>query len=318
MRRRRAAPALLSGGALAAVLCAAALVHAVCIGDCPPPDGQVAVNELVLGVNIALGGAALAVCPDYDANGSGSVGVDELIAAVNDALQGCPGAPTPTRPPTSPGTTPPATPTPVASAVPSPTWTLAPGPPITFFGVASADDSLQEPTGVGPNGVPIYERPFGFGFILVVEAKGMFETSGQHPGRTYLIGDAPDLQIQSNRNLGNGSAAVCDIEPPHPGGVPGIDPPRLEDPTAIADTLNDFGCRFTNGQGGQTGRSCGEACLRFDDGEFHCKSEDTTAQFCAPVDTVMAFPDGDTLVTVRARNVFGELGPAAQIIIRVP
>lgn len=307
MRRRRAAPALLSGGTLAAVLSAAALAHAVCIGDCPPPDEQVAVNELVLGVNIALGGAALDACPDYDANASGGVGVEELIAAVNDALQGCPGAPTPTRP---------ATPTPAVSVAPTPTWTLAPGPPITFFGVASADDSLQDPTGVGPNGVPIYERPFGFGFTLVVEAKGMFESSGQHPGRTFVIGDAPDLQIQSNRNLGNGSAAVCDIEPPHPGGVPGLDPPQLEDPPA--DALNDFGCRFTNGQGGQTGRSCGEACLRFDDGEFHCKSEDTTAQFCAQVDTPMAFSDGDTLLTVRARNVHGELGPPAQIIIRIP
>src|SRR5262249_18412912 len=102
MRRRTAAPALLSAGMLAATLGARALARGACIGDCPPPDGQVAVNELILGVNIALGSAALTACPDYDANASGGVGVEELIAAVNDALQGCPGAATPTSRPTSP------------------------------------------------------------------------------------------------------------------------------------------------------------------------------------------------------------------------
>ena len=314
MSRDTAASALAAAVALTGVLCAAAVARAVCIGDCPPPDGQVAVNELVLGVNIALGSAALSACPAYDANATGGVGVEELIAAVNDALQGCPGAPTPTSGPGTPGTTP----TPLMTATPTATWTLAPGPPITFFGVASADDSLQDPTGTDANGVPIYQRTFGFGFTLVVEAKGRFDSADSHPGRTFVDGGVPDLMIQSNRNLGNGSPAVCDINPPNRGGVPAINPPQLENPAAIADALNDFGCRFMNGTGGFSGRSCGEACVRFDDGEFHCKSDDSDAQFCAPVDPPMAFPSGDTLVTVRARNLSGEMGPPAQIIIRVP
>ena len=260
-------------------------------------------------MNIALGGAALDACPDYDANASGGVGVEELIAAVNDALQGCPGAPTPTRP---------ATPTPAVSAAPTPTWTLAPGPPITFFGVTSADDSLQDPTGVGPNGVPIYERPFGFGFTLVVEAKGIFESSGQHPGRTFCDRRCtrpadPERPRSRQRQRGGLRHRATTSS-----AVSRASIRRSSKIRAMADALNDFGCRFTNGQGGQTGRSCGEACLRFDDGEFHCKSEDTTAQFCAQVDTPMAFSAGDTLLTVRARNVHGELGPPAQIIIRIP
>jgi hypothetical protein len=293
----------------AVLLLAASAVRAACIGDCPPSDGQVAVNELVLGVSIALGGAQLTTCLGYDANDNGAVGVEELIAAVSDALQGCPGASTPT--PSVPITS-------TATLTPTVTWTPAPGPPITFFGVASADDSLQEPSGMDANHVPIYERPFGFGFILVVEAQGRFEAVEGHPGDTYNLDGLPDLLIQSARDLGNGSTSVCDVEPPNVGGVPGIDPPRLEDPAAMADAFNDFGCRFTNGSGGRTGRGCGEACLRFDDGEFHCQSEAADVQFCAPIDTLLEFPPGDTLLTVRARDLFGALGAPRQLIVRVP
>jgi len=59
-----------------------------CIGDC---DGShnVSVNELVLGVNIALAQAALTTCPAFDENDSQRVEVHELVAAVNRALHGC-------------------------------------------------------------------------------------------------------------------------------------------------------------------------------------------------------------------------------------
>lgn len=66
-----------------------------CIGDCDG-DGTVAVNELVLGVNLALGTAPLSSCPALAA-GSGSVGINLLVRAVRHALDGCPPpAPTPT------------------------------------------------------------------------------------------------------------------------------------------------------------------------------------------------------------------------------
>jgi hypothetical protein len=59
-----------------------------CAGDCNG-DGSVAVNELITGVNIALGNTTVASCPSFDRNGDGSVSINELIAAVNAALAGC-------------------------------------------------------------------------------------------------------------------------------------------------------------------------------------------------------------------------------------
>ncbi|HSQ01559.1 MAG TPA: hypothetical protein VL049_30415 [Candidatus Dormibacteraeota bacterium] len=59
-----------------------------CAGDCNG-DGSVAVNELITGVNIALGNSTVANCRSFDRNGDGSVSINELIAAVNAALNGC-------------------------------------------------------------------------------------------------------------------------------------------------------------------------------------------------------------------------------------
>jgi hypothetical protein len=59
-----------------------------CTGDCSG-DGNVKVDELVKGVNIALGTTALDQCASLDASGNGIVTVDELIKAVNNALTGC-------------------------------------------------------------------------------------------------------------------------------------------------------------------------------------------------------------------------------------
>jgi hypothetical protein len=61
---------------------------AVCAGDCDQ-GGSVTVDELVKGVNIALGVASVDICEEMDANGDGAITVDELIVAVNRALIGC-------------------------------------------------------------------------------------------------------------------------------------------------------------------------------------------------------------------------------------
>jgi hypothetical protein len=60
-----------------------------CAGDCDS-DGEVTVDELLLGVNIALDTLPLTRCPVFDADSSGSVTVDEILAAVNNALKACP------------------------------------------------------------------------------------------------------------------------------------------------------------------------------------------------------------------------------------
>jgi hypothetical protein len=61
---------------------------AACAGDCNG-DGAVTVDELIKGVNIALGSASRDQCPSFDTNGDGEVTVDELVHAVNNALSGC-------------------------------------------------------------------------------------------------------------------------------------------------------------------------------------------------------------------------------------
>jgi hypothetical protein len=62
-----------------------------CPGDCLG-DGMVGINELIQGVNIALGNAAASTCPAFDLDGNGQVSINELIAGVNSAQSGCPAA----------------------------------------------------------------------------------------------------------------------------------------------------------------------------------------------------------------------------------
>lgn len=64
----------------------------LCDGDCGN-DGTVTVDEIVTGVNLALGSAALSRCNPLDRDTSGEVTVDELIVAINNALAGCPAPP---------------------------------------------------------------------------------------------------------------------------------------------------------------------------------------------------------------------------------
>jgi hypothetical protein len=59
-----------------------------CTGDCNG-DGEVTIDELLIGVNIALDLQPLSRCAAFDAGGDGMVTIDELLAAVNNALGGC-------------------------------------------------------------------------------------------------------------------------------------------------------------------------------------------------------------------------------------
>ena len=74
---------------IAMVLIVTPPAQATCGGDCGG-DGLVTVNELITGVNIALGSAATTQCLSLDANDDGQVAVNELVAAVANALAGCP------------------------------------------------------------------------------------------------------------------------------------------------------------------------------------------------------------------------------------
>src|SRR6185369_5062215 len=79
----------------AATACAVPARAQTCAGDCND-DGRVFINELVVGVTIALGQANVATCPAMDGNDDGAVRIDELVTAVRNALSDCPRRPTPT------------------------------------------------------------------------------------------------------------------------------------------------------------------------------------------------------------------------------
>jgi len=82
--------------AIVLLVCGALLLHAAaaraeaqsCLGDCDA-NLAVTVDELVKGVNIALGTMELGQCGAFDRDQSGTVSVDELVAAVRGALEGC-------------------------------------------------------------------------------------------------------------------------------------------------------------------------------------------------------------------------------------
>jgi hypothetical protein len=63
-------------------------VASTCTGDCNS-DGSVSVDELVMGVGIAMGDVDISQCPAMDAQRDSTVGVNDLVRAINVALKGC-------------------------------------------------------------------------------------------------------------------------------------------------------------------------------------------------------------------------------------
>src|SRR5512143_3239137 len=68
----------------------AAIAQARCTGDCGGGGKAVSIDELVLGVNVALGQAPPEACPAFPACNVGPVCIADLIRAVRNALDGCP------------------------------------------------------------------------------------------------------------------------------------------------------------------------------------------------------------------------------------
>ncbi len=205
--------------------------------------------------------------------------------------------------------------TPTRTPIPTATLAGVIGPVITYFGVTRADDVLVPPDGVDGVGTPIFSRPAGAGFSLVVEGKP--GASRLQVGQLSYKGDGsipPDLQIIVSRNLGNGSPAVCDRTMPGAGGVPAVQPPDFR----ALDAVNDLSCRFLDGNGQPMARSKSDSCVLFEDGNFNFAARDTQTQFCGFIDSPLRFPSGDTRVTVRLLDTNGNPGVPAQIIIRVP
>ncbi len=245
-----------------------------------------------------------------------------LAAAVAQAPAGEPVAPYPTVPPYP--TLAAETATPETGAAALPTRPIATGmkatkgkpigPDITFVGAARADGNTVEPISVDKKGIATYRTTVGAGFMLVVEAKA--GVGGNEVGRSifaYKPDDPtvrPDLEIQANRDLGNGSPEVCDRRRPKVGGIPAVTPMSFAETQKISDAINDFSCRF------ETFFESDSACTMNKNGEFSFIKPDSTIQFCMLVAKAYGFPMGETMITVRLRDVEGNPGPPAQVRIR--
>lgn len=179
-----------------------------------------------------------------------------------------------------------------------------------------ADGRLTTPVGTLPDGTPIYRRPVSNGFLLAVEGRPAAlnrpvgkSTFDWDPSNPNVL---PDLQIVVSRPLGNGSSTVCDALDPVIGGVPAVDPPSFGGSQQVANAINDLSCRFS-------ALEPGEPCTRDAEGGFRTVDSSSTVQFCtAPgVGAELAFPSGDTRVTVRLRDSLGVVGTPVSIIVRI-
>lgn len=190
---------------------------------------------------------------------------------------------------------------------------------MSFFGIVNADGTVPSPSGTLGDGTPFFVRAVPQGFLIVVE--GRPGISGRPAGTTVFNWNPedpnalPDLQIVSSRALGDGSSAVCDNQAPSfLGGVPAVDPPVFSGPQPVADAINDLACRFS------ARASPGDACTVDAQRNPKFVSPDSTVQFCTvpAVGAEIAFPPGDTRLTVRLRDNAGNPGHPASIVVRIP
>jgi hypothetical protein len=165
----------------------------------------------------------------------------------------------------------------------------------------------------------VFRVSFGAGFLLVIEARP--GSSGNTVGTTVPVpgtASRPDMQVETNRNLGNGSIAVCDVDAaPLGGGIPGIDPPDFGPDFGpgqpITDALTDFACRLTPFQPSTP-------CTLNRNGGFAVLTPggipSSGRQFCHSVRTIEEFAVDDTILTAQSRDVGGAIGPQKQIVVR--
>lgn len=246
-----------------------------------------------------------------------------------------PTGPTPTRTRSASPTrtlSPTFTTTPEASPTPTPTTPVAAlGPVITHFGLVFSDDTPMPHTSLTPEGWPVFQVDRGFGFAVVVEGRrgannaevGCLAFRESIDGGETLCptfrGDSllPDLLLVVSQPLGNGSEEVCDTSGFAAGGVPAVDPPSFGEQQAAA--INDLGCRFVDGMGKPEARIATDGCVSAPPTyDYGYANDASTTQFCSPkITSVLAFPAGDTVITARLRDVDGNLGNPAAILVRV-
>jgi len=171
-------------------------------------------------------------------------------------------------------------------------------------------------------GRQIFTRLPNTTYLVVVEARPL--PGGASVGTQTLPGDPavrPDLQIEVNRDLGIAPPPLADVDcrsgqsSSQWGGVPGIAPANFGAGQAITDALTDLACRF-----GQA-HTVGSECTLDSNGSSNFlgpnKGDVTVRQFCMFTTAKAQFPSGDTIVTVQAQDVSHNIGPTAQMVMRV-
>lgn len=188
------------------------------------------------------------------------------------------------------------------------------------FGIASADNHVHMPVGQTDDGVPIYEFPNDFGFIIFVE--GRPGTSGRplNACGTNGVGGCAvaSLQIIADRDLGNGTRDVCDVNPPMIGGVPGVPSLMFDSSSDVSNAINDLACRFEAYN--RPTAMAPSGCTLDDHGNFAFVDSRSTLQYCnvQVVGAEIAFHTGLTRLKVQLRDSAGNIGNQAEIAISVP
>ena len=123
----------------------------------------------------------------------------------------------------------------------------------------------------------------------------------------------PDLQIEATQPLGNGDPIVdcrTALPPLQWGGVAPVVPPDFGPSQSITDALQDFACRFT-------AFTSSTPCTLDRNGNSSVVSQGATVQFCDQIATNAQLPLGETVLTAQVADVSRNIGPTAQVVIRV-
>jgi hypothetical protein len=177
----------------------------------------------------------------------------------------------------------------------------------------TADDRPLEPDTTDDEGRPVFERPYGQGMTILVEARA--GASRRPMGQTTYSADGlpPDLQLLVSNPLGDGGEEVCE-EDGRRGGVPGNPALDFAAPGATA-AINDLGCRAFNRMPFAANQSFTRPAGARD--VWGLVDRSSELQFGVPIAKAWAFPVGDTIVAARVRDVSGVLSAVEEIVIRV-
>jgi hypothetical protein len=197
--------------------------------------------------------------------------------------------------------------------------------PTCFNGTDCVCPGGVMPTPPIEDGMPVWFTQGGERGLIVIEARR--GNNNVNPGTFFPVRsftsdpppERPSLQIQVTRALGVppkvGSLDVCDEGMPPPvgigGGVPAISPPDFGPSQFITNTINDYACRFF------TAISSADACSKNINGIFSfLGGSSTRVQYCYNTDQIVAFPIGDTILSVQILDLNGNPGPIARMKVR--